>query len=1042
MSSSASKCPNCRKTFLHEAPSTDEQWHRMTCLLCSRPLLRCSLCRCTQPTHRKASMVKHFTDKHHPTTSDDADVDFSPSVTSNNNDDHNVDISNDDVNVILDSRPTIAILLDNVISDDEDEDEFIDKARESDYIQDELMDIINGVNDNIIHQHLQPNVGNITEDSDTACDGQQHKLMFSEFAYMNGVHNQLFYYQQHIENNGGIRGMAHRSCIESALNVNNMISEDDAAILFDITDNLLNKPKAEQRKFLSILRRLDSKSISGFDTQIDIPKDMKEANQLCLKNNNSLFNLLPFAPSTVIGDHACLDLDSLLDHILAKGTRLNFIQDFNGNVNSTGYNGTSACKTLYDGMKRNLDDHFAVDETAFGYLMFWSDGFVRFPSRQRDNSIWMLVVRVCPPEGSSTSANYNFCIAFGNSSLDHEPVVEYYLDQLKKIRRGKRRYYGCEKHMINTCFDLALWAGDTPERRMLTDQANRGHYGKRSHHAGKVDEKKTPSCIGCYKQLVQTAFSYQEAPDLSSVIAIETRLCNRCCNWDQLTTSTAREFDTTQDTDYPCTSSTSQMNPHTFPTGRTVNERYIVTIKQTFEILMNGIKAAFHEYRVGEWDKKTTRYFLQTFAINKKSREKAISLADEAKTGTDITEDDYVPALWRKATELGYNLDMFVELGMHLLGHGIVTSILDVLHQIFAEENIWTAYIDFANKFIGDIPSCLYWCKVKKLPKANWLGENLFGYQRLSLYLFGQFILNINLDRRSDLFKTSLPHLKRLISSCHVMVCMLMSQKPIWKEQLDCVIKVFLSTCHHFCVEHYGDQVTEFWFARSNFVGLLNLPSQIDLHGGFEHYYDGGFEKQVQPLKRTLKTATKAKSPTAMNKIMIMIQKNAAMDYIRNCLNQQQDEDDEEEQRRYQGGTKIYLNEEQLEKLFNEGDRPMCGFVDEEGNISVPIATGREHYKVVTFSISHPRLGADDLGMYHSKLVRLYGPNDAKTWPKSRLQVKKDNKVTYCLMLPYKNGVRDTYQNEYCIITDYWLELQINGGFDLPKYNDRLFNHL
>ncbi|KAL7458621.1 hypothetical protein ACHAWC_010218 [Mediolabrus comicus] len=359
-------------------------------------------------------MSTHFTNKH-PAPADDAGEDdgdvFSPSATNNNNN-NDVDVDNDHnnshVNVILESRPTIAIILDNVISDDEDEDEMIDKAREADQFQDELLDIIDGVNDDIIHQHLQPNVGNITVDSDTdACDDQQHKVVFSDFSYMKGVHNQLFYYQQHMEHNGGLRGMAHRAGAESnsSPNVNDMISEDDAAILFDITDNLLNKPKAEQRKFLSLLRRLDSKSTAGFDTQIDIPKDMKEANQLCLKNNNSLFNLLPFAPSTVIGDHTCLDLDSLLDHVLAKGTRLNFIQDFNGNVNSTGYNGTPACKSLYDGMKRNLDDHFDVDETAFGYLMFWSDGFVRFPSRQRDNSIWMLVVRVCPPEGSSTSAN-------------------------------------------------------------------------------------------------------------------------------------------------------------------------------------------------------------------------------------------------------------------------------------------------------------------------------------------------------------------------------------------------------------------------------------------------------------------------------------------------------------------------------------------------------------------------------------------------------------------------------------------------------------
>jgi len=102
-------------------------------------------------------------------------------------------------------------------------------------------------------------------------------------------------------------------------------------------------------------------------------------------------------------------------------------------------------------------------------LIFWSDSFLRCYSRQRDNSIWLFVVRVCAPSGLSTSTEHTFCLAFGSSKLNHDGVIEHYMKEVLKLMKGKVRYYGKEgvTRKVNTCFGLYCYIADTPERRAI-----------------------------------------------------------------------------------------------------------------------------------------------------------------------------------------------------------------------------------------------------------------------------------------------------------------------------------------------------------------------------------------------------------------------------------------------------------------------------------------------------------------------------------------------------------------------------------------------
>ena len=51
-------------------------------------------------------------------------------------------------------------------------------------------------------------------------------------------------------------------------------------------------------------------------------------------------------------------------------------------------------------------------------------------------------------------------------------------------------------------------------------------------------------------------------------------LCNRCCNWDQFSDSSANQFDKTANTDYPRKRSSDI--PHEYPAKRQATEEYLI----------------------------------------------------------------------------------------------------------------------------------------------------------------------------------------------------------------------------------------------------------------------------------------------------------------------------------------------------------------------------------------------------------------------------------------------------------------------------------
>jgi len=171
-----------------------------------------------------------------------------------------------------------------------------------------------------------------------------------------------------------------------------------------------------------------------------------------------------------IDGHACIRLSDKIDTLFAKGTAFDFLQDNEGNnytspsQNPEGFNKTIRAKEILLECKSSLDrDLFDPEETFIGHVMIWSDSFLLRFSRQKENSMWLLVVRICPPPGITTSKEHTFCLAFGPSTLNHDRVIAFYMREIKeKLMKGQPRYYGKEgvNAIVNTSFGLTLYVAD------------------------------------------------------------------------------------------------------------------------------------------------------------------------------------------------------------------------------------------------------------------------------------------------------------------------------------------------------------------------------------------------------------------------------------------------------------------------------------------------------------------------------------------------------------------------------------------------------
>ena len=76
-----------------------------------------------------------------------------------------------------------------------------------------------------------------------------------------------------------------------------------------------------------------------------------------------------------------------------------------------------------------------------------------------------------------------------------------------------------------------------------------------------------------------------------------------------------------------------------------------------------------------------------------------------------------------------------------------------------------------------------------------------------------------------------------------------MSHSQVSTHKIRYLIEIFLGSCHKFdTIFGLNDTTTPFWFRKSNFVSLLNLPAQIEKFGPAYLYWEGVKERYIDSV--------------------------------------------------------------------------------------------------------------------------------------------------------------------------------------------------
>eukprot|EP00956_Cyclotella_meneghiniana_P029838 scaffold73500_cov54-Cyclotella_meneghiniana.AAC.1 len=573
-------------------------------------------------------------------------------------------------------------------------------------------------------------------------------LPITQFTFESNIKSRVYYWQDYMqwkttgERFGGIKGIAWRSINQvHSFNEENMLKIEDAKLMFNFMDHALNNSGKQQQVFFDVvaeiiqplgksnsalgefIESLDSHQRGAYDALIfsmdqsqreqfeylqsrptlDIkpPTNCTEANKMLLNGRYSIYSNMPSAAVEIIAEHAVVSLDALFDHIMAQGIPLLWKQDRHGVANNEKINGSPAAVELHEEFLLDVDD---PNNTALGLFLLWSDGFTRVYVKKKKNSVCIMTLAILDPGGNSTSIFHTYCIAIGNSSSDHTPVLEYFLKQLDIVRKEKIRYCGTSGDFVKTSFRMQGYSSDRVERCEVLKTLSGGTYGPRSHFAFQIDPDAFPYCDRCFNLLV-TSLRQSVYPFLPAFC----ESCDDCCRWDCGSTSPASKTNPLPEK-YPSKASSSSPVP---PANRT------------------GLEFAYHNLTTNErtidnqkirWGKGEMAAYLRTMAVNESVQE-GVWKSARAKLQYPLSATiPYIPALW----ETSILMERFLNSPMHLIFHGLVKNVMELLHKFMIKLGRLATFERFVNKYLSEIESYrLDWLKLRELPCTNWLAEDL-----------------------------------------------------------------------------------------------------------------------------------------------------------------------------------------------------------------------------------------------------------------------------------------------------------------------------
>ena len=621
--------------------------------------------------------------------------------------------------------------------------------------------------------------------------------------------NQLYMYQSYCSPAGGFRGLVGRSNKRNREDRSAAVGLKEAMLVFLMFKLVMDMTLSQQEDFVryqkKLLKHLEVEKIHN-TSSTRIPDNMAELKATVTIGANSILKNFPSPKVFEIGSHACVELKESILLLLGHGGEPNFGKS-DGVRNLEGLNGSKAMENLINDVENRMKECGVREEirkeTKIGHLIFWSDSFLRCFIKQKENSVWILTVTVCPPENKKSSGNYTIILAIGKSSEDHTEVVESFMKQANELMEGFDCYLGSSKTMARISFGTLLWCADRPEAQSLTHTMKEGIYGKVAGWSVNPSEEFLPACVECYKALIGKMLDgdYGTPPDFT---------CESCCNWSFETNPTKTNEDGQvvhlQEMDpgpakFPKSYPDASDDIPPMPQGRRVGQSHYPPVRLSTEWMRQSIASGYFGVRSGKWSKESSKAFFQSCNIKGSTSDMVIEKALQDRKSNVINPSSVQPQFWSLVNCFG-GTGKFPVLPMHGVCHGMIPDVLEIVMMVFAKYKKKQKFYDYANPIIKEIEYLrLSYCKVRTLPKAAWISENSMGFMRIMPYLIGTFLMNNHLGTSEEAKEITL-YIKCFLNAFQGYVSILMSETPVDSNVLDCHIKLFMSSAHYLHKKH------------------------------------------------------------------------------------------------------------------------------------------------------------------------------------------------------------------------------------------------
>jgi len=696
---------------------------------------------------------------------------------------------------------------------------------------------------------------------------------------------------------GGFCGLVHRANERNREDSTKIACPREASVLLrelwlllQLSGHLKEDLIEFQNEILTLFNVVSAES----NVVTNFPTDINEVRSMLLDGSNSVMKNFPVPKVfSIDGKHAMVGLEETIQIAAGHGARFSLHWNAQtGEQNREGLNGTKAVEELmkdvkvqiknavmpdiYKDVLKKLQEELQIDEltdekmkdliaangeriekaleeeitkTSRGYIKFWSDSFLRCFIKQRENSVWILTVTICPPENVKSSGVQTHVLAMGKSGEDHTPIIEHYLKEAQKLMKGFPCYFGDDTNAIGRlAVGMLAWNADRPERQMASCTRKEGIWGLVSMWAARVSKDKFPACDKCYRRRLRQMMSCVGTEE-------DSLTCEQCFDWT-LDPEVEVQKTAPADKNYPTTLPVGYKG--NIPDGRKPGMKFLGPVRQNQKFMRDACMLAYEARRMGCWTKGNVEEYLRCCNINAKTIEKIEETAfKDYRLRTSSKPEEYLPGIFVEDFEVDlFERNRLPDLPMHGLAHGIIPDTMDIVHVVLGHHKKYAAFMNFANETLDDIGTFrLDYCKAKSLPKSAWVAENSMAYMRVFPYLVGMFLSNYPLATpETEKTRETVSNLKCMLNALQALMSVLMSMDKPDKATIDDHMKVFMSSAHHL-QKRYGS-LSKNSPDSNNLVNKLSKDDLVAILDAFpESKVSGGLIAMRKAVKKiTLKS--------------------------------------------------------------------------------------------------------------------------------------------------------------------------------------------